>query len=287
MRVPGRAAPFLRTIRESNRQGRDGWDRYAGHRRRLTRLLRSVAPPGGTIGVLGAGNLNDLDLRALLPTCRALHLVDIDGETVHAGLARQGLTSSATIAVHSPIDLTGILDSLPVAGGVWSESARSRFLDVLAERRLVVPGAPFDVSISPCALTQLLQSVVESGVFPADRPQVSLALRDRHLEDLLRLTRPGGITILATDVVSTTTAPGLLQVSAIELEDVMARLIAAGNFFTGTNPYRIAALLEEDPRYRDRVDAVRIVDPWLWPVTRDRQHLTCAIVVSRRDDSAA
>jgi hypothetical protein len=62
---------------------------------------------------------------------------------------------------------------------------------------------------------------------------VSLALRDKHLADLLHLTRPEGAA-----------AP---RDGRGRLEARMVELIAAENFFTGTNPYRIVAVLEEDP----------------------------------------
>lgn len=62
----------------------------------------------------------------------------------------------------------------------------------------------------------------------------------------------------------------------------MASLVAARNFFTATNPYRIVALLEDAEPFRQLVTRVRIVGPWLWAMTTDRKHLTCAIVAERR-----
>jgi hypothetical protein len=87
---------------------------------------------------------------------------------------------------------------------------------------------------------------------------------------------------LVTDIVSSATAPQLLHTNETDLEPEMARLIAAGNFFTGTNPYRIIAVLEDDPAFRQDVADVRLFDPWLWAVTPDRHHLTCAILAARR-----
>src|SRR4029077_15521554 len=130
-------------------------------------------------------------------------------------------------------------------------------------------------------LTQLLQSVHDAFLPLADVVPVVLALRDKHLADLVHLTRPGGTLVLVTDVVSTTTAPELAEATPAELEERLAALVASGNFFTGTNPYRIVALLEEDERFRKLVSDVRLVKPWLWHVTADRQHLTCAIVARR------
>jgi hypothetical protein len=145
-----------------------------------------------------------------------------------------------------------------------------------------VSGQPFGVTVSCGVLTQLLQSVIDSSLEPSEVVRVSLALRDKHLADLVELTQSGGTVVLITDVVSTTTAPQLLKAAASGLEEQMAELVADRNFFTGANPYRIVALLEEDERFSRLVTEVRLVDPWLWGVTADRQHLTCAIVARRR-----
>ncbi len=122
---------------------------------------------------------------------------------------------------------------------------------------------------------------MESGLSPTDTVEVSLAVRDKHLLDLVELTRPGGRLVLVTDVVATTTAPELLHALPGELEPRMAALVANGNFFTGVNPYRIVAVLEEDVRFAGLVSDVVMVGPWLWAVTPDRQHLTCAITAVR------
>ena len=81
-----------------------------------------------------------------------------------------------------------------------------------------------------------------------------------------------------TDVVATSTAPRLAYVAEADLEPELATLVADGNFFTGTNPYRIVALFEEDPVLSSTIAEVRLAGPWLWAVTPDREHLTVAIV---------
>ena len=110
--------------------------------------------------------------------------------------------------------------------------------------------------------------------------RVSVAVRDKHVADLVNLTRPGGALILVSDVVSTHTAPELSKAAADDLQRHLSVCIAAKNFFTGTNPYRILDLLQTS--FRDSVTDIRLVDPWLWAVTPDRQHLTYAIVARRR-----
>jgi hypothetical protein len=272
--------PFVSIVRKSNRQGLDAWTRFAGHRDRVLRILTTLAADGSSLCVLGAGNLNDLALDRLLHRYARVDLVDLDVDAVHAGLARQGDGGTAAVHVHGPIDLSGILDRLPAGRRGGDDAAALR--DELARHRCVVKGAPFDVTLSAGLLTQLLQAVVDSSLAPEEVVAVSLALRDKHLADLVHLTRPGGTLVLVTDVVSTTSAPQLLDAAQADLEEQMAELVAARNFFTGTNPYRIAALLEEDGRLRGLVTDVRLLEPWLWQVTADRQHLTCAVLARRR-----
>jgi hypothetical protein len=262
--------PFRAEISESNRQGADAWARFAEHRARVTALL--LAAGGGSLCVLGPGNLNDLDLRALLAGgYREITLVDLDAGAVRAGLARQGLAHDAPAQIVAPVDLTGILDRLPTADLPPPAEVTALLGRLAAGPAPAVAGAPFDVTASTGVLTQLMQSVVTSSLGPEDTIAVSLAVRNRHLADLAALTAHS--MVLVTDVVATSTAPQLD--TAGELEPVMAELVAAGNFFTGANPYRLTALVE------DRFTDARLTDPWLWPVTPDRRHLTCAIVAKR------
>jgi hypothetical protein len=276
-------SPFLAAIRESNRQGRDAWSRFAGHRERVTRILAGLDRDRSSLCILGAGNLNDVSLGRLLALYGEVHIVDVDLDAVRSGLARQGLAGSKAVHVHGPLDLTGILGRLPPKAGDGREEqgAANALLAVLASHRCAVPNRPCGVTVSAGALTQLIQSVVASALGPLEAVRVILGLRDKHLADLVHLTRPGGVAVLITDVVSTTTAPQLLAAAPTGLGEQMAELVAARNFFTGTNPYRIAALLEQDDRFRDLVRDVRLLGPWLWRVTADRQHLACAIVPSR------
>jgi hypothetical protein len=239
----------------------------------------TLATNSSSLCVLGAGNLNDLDLGYLLSGYEQVDLVDLDAGAVRRGLARQGATAATAVRVHGPVDLSGILDRLPTASHRGDDAAA--LTGALARHRCVLEGAPFDVTVSAGLLTQLLQAVLDSSVASQDVAEVSLALRDKHLADLVQLTRPGGAAVLVTDVVSSRTAPQILEAAPADLEEQMATLIAAKNFFTGTNPYRIAALLEEDEFFRSLVAEVRLLEPWRWPVTADREHLTCAILIRR------
>jgi hypothetical protein len=264
----------LDRIRESNRQALDAGERWASHREHVMAVLAGASDSDKSLCLLGAGHAHDVRLAELRRRYATVTVVDIDEDTIARALVRDAL-DPAEYRVVAPIDLTGILDAIA------NRADAGQLLRVLAADRCRIPGAPFDVTVSLGALTQLLQAVLDSDLDRHDVTRVSLAVRDKHLRDVVDLTKPGGTAILITDVVSSTTAPALRSTPPQNLEAEMARLVSAHNFFTGVNPYRLVALLEEDPRYRNRVSTVRIVGPWLWAVTADREHLTCAIVADR------
>ena len=271
---------FVASIRESNRQAAGSWGRVAGHRARVTELLTSLGGGGGRLCLLGPGRLTDVALAPLLATYRTIDLVDIDPASVDDGLMRQELVGCDAVRRHPALDLTGVLDRLPrldQGSAAGAGQAGDPLVARLRRDRCWVSGAPFDVTASTGVLTQLLQSVVESALEGEAADEVALALRDKHLADLVALTRTGGSFVLVTDVVSTTSAPYLLTLSPDRLEEAMSDLVAARNFFTGTNPYRICEILGGLAGVRD----VTLNAPWLWPVTPDRSHLTCAVVARR------
>jgi hypothetical protein len=262
------------------------WKQFASHRRRVTDLLATLLPVNGSLCLLGAGGTNDVSLARLLAFGAEIHLVDVDLAAMQAGVKRQGVANSPAIHLHGPVDVSGIApmlcdrDASPLGDGA------GRLVQSLSNHRCNIAGQPFSVVVSTAMLTQLIQSVVASALGPEEALPVILALRDKHLGDLVQLTAPGGWLLLISDVVSTATAPKLAKIPAAELSAAMAALIAENNFFTGTNPYRLTYLLAQDPRFRDDVTDVRLLAPWLWRVRPRRQHLVYAIA-ARRTISAA
>lgn len=272
-------SPLVRRVVESNRQAREAWRRWSSHRARVMEVLRDVPFRGSHLALLGAGHLHDVQLDELMQRYENIALADLEAEPVSSAVRRHP-RASARCTVHAPIDLTGVIEMLPQASR--QPDGMDQLLAHLAAHRCTIAGEPFDVTVSLGVLTQLMQAVTDAGIDPQDVPRVSLAIRDKHLRDLVQLTRPGGALILVTDFVSTSSAPELAGLRPAELEPHLARLVAAGNFFTGTNPYRIIAVLEETEPFLRDVARARFVGPWLWDVTPDRQHLAGAIVAERR-----
>ncbi|WP_212839246.1 class I SAM-dependent methyltransferase [Catellatospora sp. IY07-71] len=237
--------------RELNEASAGLWEGYAAHRRRVTGLvLRQAAGDRGRLVVLGAGNCNDLELNELATRFAEIHLVDLDGDALRAAVARQR-ADPAVVRLHPDTDVVDLPDAVSSALGAA------------------------DVVVSATLLTQLLDTAVASGV----PPDGLLRLRDHHLRTIAGLLRPGGAGLLITDVVSSDTCLDLPQVSPDRLGHLLERSIAAGDFFTGTNPFAIVRQLQADSRYGLR--PVGVPSPWRWDVGR-RSYLVCCVVTERR-----
>jgi hypothetical protein len=267
--------PINRLTSEEQRRNRardDQWEVSAHHRRRVTERILALAGPGnGRLCVLGAGNSNDLDVAALVARFREVHLVDIDGEALKRGLARQPLEQprrggQAAVHLHC-VDLSSVWDSLDSLAGRQPQSDES--LDELIARAANPDppelGGEFDVVVSVGLISQLIDGVVRAA--PATFPsfmELLLSVRSGHLRLLARLTVPGGHGLLITDFVSSATAPELAATTDAQLPQVAERLAASGNFFHGLNPVFLPELFRTDPILRSLVAEVTHCGYWVW-----------------------
>src|SRR5690242_13875342 len=91
-----------------NAASREEWESYRGHRRVITELLTSApCGRGGRLGILGAGNCNDLDLGSLLAFYQEVHLFDLDAEALAHGVGRQNASGHAALHLRGGVDVTG------------------------------------------------------------------------------------------------------------------------------------------------------------------------------------
>jgi hypothetical protein len=252
----------------SNRSGIGHEAHFAGHRVRLTREIELRAPlgGGGRLCLLGAGNANDVDLKALAARFAEVHLVDIDAQAV--GQARERLPAELRerIIVHAPVDASGLYDrfegwaqSPPDAGDIVLEIPASvaRVTDALP--------APFDVVVSCCLLTQL-QLVLLDVVGDANPRFEELrgALGRIHVRTLARLLAPGGVALLVTDLTTNQTYPLDTLPEGTDLGALMGELLHVGNVIHAAHPGFLSAEIRRDPALRARF-AVRFpIGPWLW-----------------------
>jgi hypothetical protein len=233
-----------------------GWAAFAAHRAKVTALSRARAAPS-RLCVLGAGNVNDVDLRALLATHETIDLVDLDAAAMARGLARQGLEGDARVHARAA-DLTGSLDTM----ADWSPATRLGDGEVAA----------------------LPRRAVEVAAIGAGHPRFAemvAAVRLGHLRQMAELAAPGGVAVLIADVVSSLTCPELRVTAERDLPALVTRLGREGNLFHGAHPARLAAALASDPVLRASFLPAEWERPWIWDLG-PRLYLAHAVTLRRR-----
>jgi hypothetical protein len=261
--------PQLADQQGRNRASRDLWQRFGPHRQRVTDLLIgaiSLVAYAPRLTVLGAGNCNDLDLARLRQRFGAIQLVDCDLEAMQQGLERQGLTADSGLSVMGPVDLSGIAD---YSQG-WSpdqQPSNQEVMEALVAASIVtIPSlAPSDVVASVCLLSQILERLI-LALGPQHPRLLALVqqVRHAHLRMLIDQLHSGGTGLLITDVVSSETAPQIIEAKPLALPGLLRELIDQQNFFTGLNPAVIHSLLTTDPLLAPHVEQVTIHAPWTW-----------------------
>jgi hypothetical protein len=252
----------------SNRSGIGHEKHFAEHRARLTREIGERAPPGGDgrLCLIGIGNANDVDLEALAPLFREIHLVDIDPEAV--GRAVAGVTEARRprFVVHAPLDASGLFDRLEGWARVPPAPAAISAEVPAAVGRIVgaLPG-PFDVVVSCCMLTQLQLVLLQMVGDQHPRfEELRTALGRIHVRALAALLAPGGVALLATDLTASATYPLGELPPETDLRALMGELLAAGNVIHAAHPGLLSSEIRRDPHLRAAY-AVRFpVGPWLW-----------------------
>ncbi len=244
------------------------WELYTPHRERVTQLLLGArTSTGERLCLLGAGNLNDLDLAGLSTAFREIVLVDVDAAALQRGLTRQGFAEDARFRVVAPTDVCGAFaEFAEMANGQQvRDDAINHCLRTMAQLPDFGESVGFDVVASVGLLTQLIEGVVRSiGESHQRFWEVVSAIRTQHLRLMLDLTVPGGAAVLVTEVVSSDSCPALLSVDKCELLGLLKLEIAARNFFTGTNPATLQDLLRTEFTLADQLSSTRFAEPWLW-----------------------
>lgn len=243
------------------------WRIAAPHRRRVMQLIEQAAPAaGGRVCILGAGNCNDLELLRLGERFAEVTLVDLDRDALNRAVARQGLSDATGLRLHGGYDITGVWDELHQVSQVRHDSATIERLVCQAVAPTVSDlTPPYEVVVSTCVLSQLLQSVIAAvGEGHPRFLEVLAAVRQGHLRLMSRLASPGGRVVLVTDFVSSDSAPEILTTPDEELEGLARRLLERRNFFHGLNPAVLASLWRRDPQLAATAAHLRVTSPWRW-----------------------
>lgn len=276
-------------------------------------LAQRSSPLPLHVAILGAGNANDLDLAELTSSGRLrtepalqtgnvrsrrsgatdeaavrLHLFDLDELAIGSIRQRQPSANWSAIECHAPIDLSG-LDAIATEMSATEMSATemssvrsaTSASEQVAERvRALSQQLDFDVVVSTCLLSQMIEGVVhELGGWRDDYLPLIQQLRREHLRLLSHCTRPGGTIIFITDFVSSDSCDQLHWIAPQGLPALVQQLIANRNFFTGLNPAVLARCWSSDAVTGPRVAQVQVTQPWLWN-PGPRLYVVCGFVVS-------
>ena len=270
--------------RDLNSKTQQSWDLFENHRNQISQLIIDTLQKlesgneNPTLCVLGAGNGNDLDVAQLAKHFDSIHVLDIDRLALDRLWQRYEDQPEVQqkIQLVADVEFSGITSSLielgenPTEAIVKSTYDQSLRVHYSTEEK-------FDVVVSTCLLTQLIDAVVQTlgrenqWVVP-----LTIGVRDGHLNLMTSLCKADGQRVLITDFVSSDTMPELASADDPESVLGLARhAIDSRNFFTGANAFSIREKLVELKQVTNQ-DAVEIAPPWRWQIGQ-RYYLVTAL----------
>jgi hypothetical protein len=272
-------AEAQRAEQRGNREGRDFWERYASHRQRLTAEILALAPAGGRLCLLGAGNANDVELPALTERFAEVHLVDIDPASLDRAKSRQSAEVRARLRSHAPVDLSGVYQQLDEGRLPSYEQMVERGTASLLQR---LPGG-FDLVVSCCVISQMSWSLRR---FAGDDQELFAALEQAmvnvHLRSLVALAAPGRPTLVAADLVSSDHYALDDLPEDADLRAIVDQLASARLAYAACNPELLRLLIRRDRTLSAMIEPPRIGEPWLWHAGQERTYLVYPMVLARK-----
>ena len=263
--------------RSSNRSTRGRRSIYSPHRRRVMALIQPHLSLSRDIVILGAGNSNDIDLPLLLGSCASVELVDLDSEALEAGVHEWGCRRHPALTLRGDVDVTGGLEDSHAPGRhPLSAAALTRTFS----QEVVLDLDQRDVVLSTGLLSQVLLTALEL-VDEGDPDVGSLihALISGHISSVVRLVRPGGWGIITIELVSSETLREIASPirSQLNLQSLASRAIFARNHFRGLDPQSVLDCVRSLTAISGRLEAMRLIEPWLWQMTPTRSYLVYAL----------
>ena len=250
-----------------NQSTRHNWECFAEHRNRMMRLIRKAqAGARGRIAVLGAGNCNDLHLRELVSSFAEVHLFDLDCAAMVDAVARQRPNHASKIRLHSDVDLSG-----------WTSRETASQSQHDRETTWIDGNLDFDLVVSTCVLSQLMETVDRLVVEGVAERELMLQVRDRHLGLMSKMVAPGGSGLVVTDMSSSDSAPDVAECPQARASDLMGAVIRDGSCFTGLSPEAVATALDRASAVNGRIQEQEFSPPWLWQLDEEKRFLVYAL----------
>ena len=107
-------APYSATETHNNRVTADSWIAFTPHRRRVTAILEKLGSNSQSaqrrLCVVGAGNLNDVELSQLQRIYAHIELIDIDLAALERGLRKQMVAPDSPSITLRGVDVLGLSD---------------------------------------------------------------------------------------------------------------------------------------------------------------------------------
>jgi hypothetical protein len=254
------------------------------HRTRVMELIcRARGKAGRTLCLLGPGNGNDIDLGQLAREFEKVALVDLDEGAVGRAVSRLSAEEARRVERYCPVELSGVLAELEL----WRARGRRTDEEISAVKRAAM-AAPrpavgsFDVVASTCILTQLIDAVYMSLPTKHRRlDELLMAVRDRHLEMILEMLKPGGVGVLVTDFAVAGATQELAPLGELALSSSTQIGMKRSEFFVGTDPFEIRDFYKRLCGPGPTVVDVAVEGPWRWEVG-GRVLGVCAVRFRRR-----
>ena len=186
--------------------------------------------------------------------CGEIHLFDLDREAMEQALLRQGIPEGSNIHLRDDLDLSGL-------GGPDADTAK-------------VPAKDFELVVSTCVVSQLLETVSRLHPPGSRRDRTMLRVRDAHVRLLTDLIAPGGTGVVVTDMAEAVAEPGAAEprepASSRESEQM-------GRYFLGLGPQGLEDALRAVPHVAESFWGVKQVEPWTWQLDAIRRYLVHAV----------
>jgi hypothetical protein len=276
-----------RAEQTGNRETRDLWERFRGHRQRVTAEVLALAPGenparGGRLCLLGAGNANDLDLEALAARFDEVHLVDIDPGALSRAVGRQSAEVRVRLRSHAPVDLSGLYHQLERRTRLAPDDALVTAGTAEVTRQLP---SELDVVASCCVLSQMSWAL-EHLASPDGTavPALEQALLRIHLRAIHRMIRPTGAALLVSDLTSSLFYPPLGELAPGEdLRALTRKLAAQGMAYTVCNPELVRQTIRHDTELAETCLPPALGEPWLWTGPKALTYLVYPFVLRRKN----